>query len=428
MNTQNSQAKPGGRYLFPVTALVGLAAGMVGGKWPLALAGGILAAAAFFLAPEMLGFFTGGGLYLVARTLDLGTPGLLLLNTGSFLLPLYVMFVFVLLRKKADSLVRLLGCWEFWAVLGLGLLLAARLPGSLDAEYGMYKAKYYLVNNMVCFLGPVLAAAAWGSPGLHRLLKGVFLGGLALTVYFWLSASYTELPFNTYAVLNFNPIGLSRMVGMFLLLAVCARFLPLTTPVRLALVLVGGSAMVLFDARGPVVALVLALLWAGLAQARWKPGWLPLLALVFFMVLAVLISLFHWVPIDLFSLDDTGRLQFYRAALDAFIQSPLAGVGTGSFAGLAPVAGVAYPHNLFLELAAELGIAGLVLSLGLVFVPLMRLAFSGQRAADAPLAGALLVYCAVNAMVSGDINGNFPLWLAAGVTASLVMVREDDGG
>ncbi|MFA7466643.1 MAG: O-antigen ligase family protein [Desulfotomaculaceae bacterium] len=427
MNTQNLQEKQGSKFIFPAAALAGLVSGTAAGKWPFALAGGILTAAAFFLAPEMLGFFTGGGLYLVARTLDLGTEGLFLLNIGSFLLPLYIMCVLVLLRKKAGSLVSLLGCWELWAVLGLGLLLVVRLPGSLDVGYGMHKAKYYLANNMVCFLGPVLATAAWGIRGLHRLLKGVFLGGLGLTVYFWLSASYTELPFNIYAVLNFNPIGLSRMVGMFMLLAVCARFLPLAVPVRLALILAGGSAMALFDARGPVVALVLAMLWAGLVRPGRKSGWLPLLALVIFMVMLVLISTLHWMPIDLFSLDDTGRLSFYQVALHAFIQNPAVGAGTGSFAALAPASGVAYPHNLFLELAAELGIIGLVLSLGLVFVPLGRLAFSRQQAGDAPLAGALMMYCLANAMVSGDVNGNFLLWLAAGVTASLTMAGKDDG-
>lgn len=427
MNTQSLPEKNGGKFLYPAAALTGLASGMAAGKWPIALAGGILGAAAFFLAPELLGFFTGGGLYLVGRTQDLGTEGLFLLNTGSFLLPLYIMCVLVLLRKRAGSLLSLLGCWEFWAVLGLGLLLAVRLPGSLDAEYGMSKAKYYLANNVVCFLGPVLATAAWGIRGLHRFLKGVFLGGLGLLVYFWFSASYTELSLNTYAVLNFNPIGLSRMVGICMLLAVCARFLPLAVPVRMALLLAGGGAMALFDARGPVVALVLALLWAGLVRPERSAGRLPLLALVVFVVMIMLTAAFHWMPVDLFTLDDTGRLPLYRTALETFFRSPALGAGTGSFAALAPVSGVAYPHNIFLELASELGVMGLVFSLGLVFAPLGRFVFGRQPAGDATLAGALMIYCLVNAMVSSDVAGNFPLWLAAGVTASLTMAGKDDG-
>ena len=427
MNTQSLREKTGGKSVYPAAALTGLVSGMAAVKWPFAVAGGILGAAAFFLAPELLGFFTGGGLYLVGRTLDLGTGGLFLLNTGSFLLPLYVMCVWVLLRKRAGSLLSLLGCWEFWAVTGIGMLLLLRLPGSLDAGYGMEKVKYYLVNNTVCFLGPVLATAAWGIRGLHRFLKGVFLGGLGLLVYFWFSASYTELSLNTYAVLNFNPIGLSRMVGLCLLLAVCARFLPLALPVRLTLLLAGGGAMALFDARGPVAALVLALLWAGLVRTERAAGRLPLLALVFFIVMVGLTTVFHWLPVDLYSLDDTGRLPLYRAALETFVQNPVIGAGTGSFAALAPVSGVAYPHNLFLELAAELGVLGLVLSLGLVFIPLGRLVFGGRPVGDASLAGALMIYCLVNALVSSDVNGNFPLWLAAGVTASLTMAGKEDG-
>ena len=406
--------------------MAGLAAGIAGGQWPLAIAGGGLAAVTFFLAPEMLGFVFGGGLYLMARTIDLGAGELYLLNVGSFLLPLYFMIVFVLLRKRAGTLARLLRCWEFWAVSGLWLLLLAGLPGSLDADYGLQKVKYYLANNLVCFFGPVLASAAWGKRGLHRFLKGVFLGGLALTAYFWISASYLDLPLNIYAVLDFNPIGLSRLVGVFFLLAVCAGFLPLRAPVRLALAVAAGCAMVLLDARGPALALVLALLWAGLVHPDPRFRLFPVLSLLVFILLAALVPLYHWMSPHLFSLDDTGRLGFYHAALAVFAQNPLTGAGTGSFAALAPVEGALYPHNLFLETAAELGVLGLALSVALVFAPWGRLALARRRDGDITLAGALLVYCFVNAMVSGDITTNFLLWLAAGVTASLVVAREED--
>jgi len=330
------------------------------------------------------------------------------------------------LRHRAGALAGVLKCAEFWAVLGLGLLLMLRLPESLYAEYGAQKVKYYVVNNMVCFFAPVLAAAVWGRTGLYRFLKGAFLGGLALTAYFWISKSFLDLPFNTYAVLNFNPIGLSRIIGLFILLVIFwnAKFLPLT--LSLALAAAACTAMVILNARGPALALVVALAAAGLGLFGGRNRLLPLLAVPLFSLLAFYVCANFWFSPGFLSLDDSGRLQFYLTALAEFARSPLLGAGTGSYAFFSSVPGVLYPHNLFLEAAVELGMPGLALSLLLVAAPLLRLIRWAGRVKESVLAGVLLLFCLVNAMFSGDINGNFILWLAAGVAASLAMVREDE--
>ena len=424
--TQNYATGFKGKYLF-LAAIISGAAGVARVKCPFALAGGIMAVVTFLRAPEVLGFFLGGGLYLTGRTLNLGLEQLFILNVGSFLFPMACLLLFLLLGKKAGAFSSVFRCGEFWAVLGLGVLMAARLPDSLFPEYGAQKVKYYLANNMVCFFGPLLATAIWGSPGLIRFLKGVFLGGLGLTAYFWLSRSYLDLPLNTYAVLNFNPIGLSRIIGLFALLAILGGMFPLPVLFRVFLASAAGAAMVILNARGPALALVVSLVIAGAGLTGRKFRLLPLLAAVLFSLLAVFIYSNYWFSPGFFTLDDTGRTPLYQAALDTFRQSPALGAGTGSFASISPDPRNAYPHNLFLETAAELGIAGLGLSLLLVFAPLSRLLCrrkSGGK--EAALAGALLVFCLVNAMVSADIPGNFPLWLAAGVASSLSVAAKEE--
>jgi len=395
-------------------------------KWPFPLAGGIMAVITCLAAPEVLGFFICGGLHLTGRTLSLGQEELFFLNTGSFIFPLYCLLLLLLLRRRAGALAAALGCWEFWAVLGLGLLMLVRLPDSLFAEYGVRKVKYYLANNTTGFFGPVLATAVWGSEGLRRFLRGAFLGGLALTAYFWLSKSYLDLTLNTYAVLNFNPIGLGRLIGLFALLAIFGRMLPLPVQFRIPLAAAAAAAVVMLNARGPALALAAGLVAGGLLPAGGRSRRLLLLAVPAFLLMAVLINSNYWFSPGFFSVDDTGRLPLYRAALDAFLQNPALGAGTGSYAWLAPAPGVLYPHNLFLEAAVELGLPGLGLAMLLVFVPLARLALWKKRAEDGALTGALLVFCLVNAMLSGDIPGNFPLWLSSGVAVSLAIVPGEE--
>jgi len=426
VNTQKLPAELKNRYALPAALLAGTLAGLAGVKWPVLLSGVIIAFLACPLAPEVLGFFTGGGLYLVGRTLDLEREALLFLNVGSFLFPMFSLVLFLFHKRRAYTLTAIIRLWEFWAMLGLGLLMLVRLPESLFVEYGIQKTKYYLVNNMVIFFGPVLAAAVWGKPGLYRFLKGVFLGGLALTVYFWLSKSYLDLPFNIYAVLNFNPIELSRLIGLFILLAVIGRVITIPNLLTLFLVVAAGAAMILLNARGPALALVIALLSGGLVAGYGKYRLLPLLAVPLLILLAVYISSNYWFSQDFFSIEDNGRRQLYQAAVAAFTQNPVTGAGTGSYACISPVPGISYPHNLLLESAAELGLPGLALSLLFAFVPLVRLMHWRKKAGEAALACSLLVFCLVNAMFSGDIPGNYTLWLAAGVAASFAVIAAEE--
>jgi O-antigen ligase len=117
-------------------------------------------------------------------------------------------------------------------------------------------------------------------------------------------------------------------------------------------------------------------------------------------------------------LSSNGRAQLWGAAQTAFTDHPLVGIGTGGFAALEPVE--IYPHNLFLEVGAEVGTLGLValvaflLSTLFAIVRAHRLAPPGDRG-DVALAAALFFAAFVNAQVSGDITTNDGVWLAAGL-------------
>lgn len=399
----------------------------------------VLAFLVTLLYPAVVfGFLTGGGLLVLTRTLGLSEMQGFYLNMGSFVLPVLFMFFYLLQRGDFFVLGRALAGIECLAVFGLVLLLAAGMAGSLYPDYGTEKLRHYLTGNLVCFLAPVLAASVCGRNGLHNIFRGLAGGGLVLLAYFWLSGKWVDLSADPYAVLQFSPIGISRLLGAFALACLVLR-----TPflLQFSFGAVAAGAMILLNARGPVLALAAALaVWFLLA----RQGKILLLSVVSALVLLAFYTGFNsWLALGFFSIDDTGRLELYRAAVEAFREAPLFGAGTGSFAALAPYPGVFYPHNIILEVGAELGLAGLValaLLAGGTFFRLLRLAAVESKLLGADgkekkagvtisgFAGALLAYGLVNALVSGDITANFLLWLATGTIAAAHAVAVDGEG
>lgn len=105
------------------------------------------------------------------------------------------------------------------------------------------------------------------------------------------------------------------------------------------------------------------------------------------------------------------------AALDQFLNSPWLGQGPMHFAAQ-PNPTAAHPHNIYLQLTAELGLPGALLLLGLLLTPLARgvRRLYGTTASEPLLAGSLAAVVA--ALVDGAFSGNFvmplsQLWIAA---------------
>lgn len=104
---------------------------------------------------------------------------------------------------------------------------------------------------------------------------------------------------------------------------------------------------------------------------------------------------------------DLGRAERWRQAWDMVQNQTYGAAWPGAFSD-ASFMEADYPHNLILEVLAELGAVGLLLVAGIVAAGL-RGAFSH------PVVLALWAYAAANAMVSGDVAGNGAFWLMATV-------------
>lgn len=109
------------------------------------------------------------------------------------------------------------------------------------------------------------------------------------------------------------------------------------------------------------------------------------------------------------------RMHSYGIAFKMINESNLMGFGIGSY--LNHIGGIggdrSYPHNIFLELLAELGVIGLFIFILIIIVGLYRFSKSKTKRNFYSLSIlAIFVYFLLNALVSGDLNDNRFLFFA----------------
>lgn len=190
--------------------------------------------------------------------------------------------------------------------------------------------------------------------------------------------------------------------------------------------------LILLAARGPFIFVILSVVLYRLLVTRMK---LLNPATIFFAALGA--GLLFWIAaswegsellfarlsVDLS--EDTSsmeRLNAYRLAFNAFLSNPLMGIGFGGFG----VYGYnldenIYPHNIILEIAAETGIAGLVLFIaGIVFFfssalkkissPMLQLFF------------VMFLFVFMNYLKSGGLIDGRKLFILIGITLAYINV------
>jgi O-antigen ligase len=118
------------------------------------------------------------------------------------------------------------------------------------------------------------------------------------------------------------------------------------------------------------------------------------------------------------------RTALYVETIEISRRALVLGHGTGSWPVLAGYGDEPnYPHNLFLELAAENGLVGLVLFLALLWVALRPVSPARLRRDPQALCTLmLLANTLLNAMTTADLSGNRAVFMMLGVLA-LIAIR-----
>jgi putative inorganic carbon (HCO3(-)) transporter len=352
-----------------------------------------------------------------------------------------------------------------WPVAVLALMLPVSLWVTPLPEITRPAVGYALLGIALLY-----AMANWAaSPARLRLLAaGLLLAGLLLALSAPFSvirpAATDKLPFVPESVYTRLPHLLPESVHPNVLAGPLAILLPLALALllfgwrqlpwygrglagvtSLAIVLV----LVLTQSRGGLLALGATLIV--LTLMRWRRGWLLLVAVAIAAVLA-----FRYLGADAvitrLTTDDTfggveGRLMVWSRALTMIQDFPFTGVGMGTFR---PVAETLYAlfdssetlthaHNLFLQVAVDLGFPGLIAwlaTLMLVVVGGWWLYRQGRAAGDGWLSGlgagllcsqvALVTHGLVDAVTWGGVRPAVITWAVWGlVTAGWNVYRAD---
>jgi putative inorganic carbon (HCO3(-)) transporter len=221
--------------------------------------------------------------------------------------------------------------------------------------------------------------------------------------------------------------------------------------------LAGAAALVMIlvliftQSRGGLLALATTLIV--LALLRWRRGWLLLIITTLATVIAFrylgTIAVVEYLTTDRTFGGIEGRLMVWSCALSMIQDFAFTGIGMGTFL---PVADVLYPlydpsrafthaHNLFLQVAVDLGLPGLIAWLAvlmLVIVASWRLYRIGRSADDGWLVGlgaglfcsqvALITHGLVDAVTWGGIRPAVITWALWGLAmASWNAYGADEG-
>jgi O-antigen ligase len=324
----------------------------------------------------------------------------------------------------------------------LAVLMLARLPASADYAYGLNKIELFLLVGAVPYVvGIVVGYVRRDMELFFRVYVCMAVAAALYDAYLIATGgAQTQFADNRFSIdASVDVIGLGRTMGeiSLILLFLLVR----ATTVRQRVLVCAALAPVAITfissgSRGPVIGLVVALpsvlLWRTASAAMARRLAFSLVAVGALAVVAVValvppeatqrsLSIFQTTH----ETGDTSRFALWGEAFTAFssgLVHTLIGIGTGGYAAISSY-GANYPHNIVLEVGAELGVLGLLALVAFVISVLVRLlrlvAAGGETAGWSGLLLSLFVFSLVNAQFSGDIPYNSGLWLWGGLASGL---------
>jgi O-antigen ligase len=320
------------------------------------------------------------------------------------------------------------------AVAVVGLSLAASLAWTSAPAYGDQKVTTFLTVTMLAIGAPFFVFERWED--LRRFFTWTVVLAVPVAV---LALSHPSR--DTGRLAGDNTIGTSRLLcigALILLIGALGRSRWRLPAAALAAGFIAVAAAV--GSRGPILSFGFALavtLAAWLLRTPRKVA--PVLAIVAASVAVVpfvslpatssqRLSEAARDPVAAFREDD--RYYLVQQAFQLINRDPVRGGGVGAFSTVNPTA--KWPHNLFLELWAELGLAALVAVAAAIvatLVGLFRLAWRlpGQSREQelVYILLAVFVFNLLAVQVSGNINDNRDFWGMLAIASLVVAGRLD---
>lgn len=329
-----------------------------------------------------------------------------------------------------SSLVRRPDTKAVTPLLAIGL---AFIPGIILAPNGFDYSDEKVLQ--LIFMVPLTAFGAAICVQDRRTLKwilvGFFIFGVVVAVTSFFYADESLASSGRFAAEGSNTTAAGRAAAAgFIMAVVCIVYAKHRT-LAVAAAVFFAVATVLSGARGPIMAAVIglavalllsrarvsAIVTVGVGAATWA-GYRLALA-------------YELVPERLLSTEDNSA---QARGLLADVTTEIAasnpyGTGWGSlmleYTNYPRIAieNIRYPHNIFLETAAEGGLVALVVLLVVLFIALKRTSTASNDWIETG-ALALLIFFTVNAAVSGDLISNRGFWLMLGICLAAVSRKQ----
>jgi hypothetical protein len=321
----------------------------------------------------------------------------------------FVATALVLDRRARAALVALTPLLILFGLAGLSLLWTP------DASEGARKLSVFLFTGILPAAYALALVVARGSIDWRIAGIAAVMAALALLAIGEITSAYP----GRLVVFGGNPIWIARAAFLGALVFLWGPFHPIVKVVVIPMLLYAGLETLSLGPAvgflaGSLAGLVVALMGKDLRDRRVQAGW-TLLFLAIGVVAMLLLagagsSLLEGAVEDS---DTASRAGLISMALGLFADSPLFGAGIGAFAFLDPIG---YPHNLPVEIAAEMGLAGLAGFLVWLFMALI-----GAR--RSPILMSTLVGTVAFAMFSGSLASNTEFWVISALAIGAWLLR-----
>lgn len=337
-------------------------------------------------------------------------------------------------------------------LLFIGLVAINYLAVAIHSDYA--DSKFFLVMTIDLF--SFIAGATFARYQFPRVFRWILVLGLVVAgLTYWAFLHDQPILPGRYSAFDMNPIWACRIV----LLGAATSFALMRRKIwGWAYLFAIVPATVLTGSRGPIVAAVMtamlmlavhAFLPATTAKptsrppSRGRPGAIARIALGLVLAVGLAGWLLHAPAAhaeETRNLENTetfsSRAFLYERAWEGFSQHFLLGVGLGGFEDLVSQTEtgekIIFPHNMFLEVAVELGIFGLLTLFAMVGHYLwlgydhLRYAVAHPRDPTgvwgvAATAGFLNLFMA--AQFSGDLVSNHSMWFFMGLMTGVQTLR-----
>ena len=330
-----------------------------------------------------------------------------------------------------------------------GLLLGISYMYTASPDYGFRKILRFNTFAVTMFISPLLIIK---SPTDSKRLLSYFyfllviiIGIMLLQfVYFlkWGDFAIVLAYWNRISIPGANPIQVSRYlaIGAAMMIALLIRNRPSESLHYFAILFVILLSIILSGSRGPLVSIIIgSIVYAILYERKHSSRIFGYGILAIGTIITLLLFLPESLTQRFFDISQGSvimtqqgvrristiatRYEFWSMSIQAWfssITSFFIGLGAGGFSSLFIWRDWHwYPHNLFFEIIAELGLIGLVI--GVLFIiksyqiinkGIQRGSFTDHSALW--VAGTVVMFIA--AQFSGDINDNRILWMFIGIS------------